>query len=60
MLSKIIKYSVLAVAIFLWLQAYSPWIYKSTGLFPDDYRYGDLYRLSYLSEFKEKLPNVRQ
>lgn len=44
------------IAIFLWLQAYSPLIYKSTGLFPDDYRYGDLYRLSYLSEFKEKAP----
>lgn len=42
------------IAIFLWLQAYSPLIYKSTGLFPDDYRYGDLYRLSYLPEFKEK------
>lgn len=55
MSSKIIKYCVLFIAIFLWLQAYSPLIYKSTGLFPDDYRYGDLYRLSYLPEFKEKV-----
>ena len=54
MLSKTIKYLVLTVTIFLWLQAYSPLIYKSSGFFPDDYRYGDLYRLSYLSQFKEK------
>lgn len=54
MSSKIIKYCILLIAIFLWLQAYSPLIYKSTDLFPDDYRYGDLYRLSYLPEFKEK------
>ncbi|PWK25236.1 hypothetical protein LV89_02862 [Arcicella aurantiaca] len=54
MFSKILKYCILSIAIFLWLQAYSPLIYKSTGLFPDDYRFGDLYRLSYLSDFKEK------
>ncbi|MEA5457420.1 hypothetical protein VB796_00115 [Arcicella sp. LKC2W] len=54
MSSKILKYCILFIAIFLWLQAYSPLIYKSTGLFPDDYRYGDLYRLSYLPDFKEK------
>jgi hypothetical protein len=54
MFSKILKYSILIIAIFLWLQAYSPLIYKSTGLFPDDYRFGDLYRLSYLPDFKEK------
>jgi hypothetical protein len=54
MSSKILKYSILSIAIFLWLQAYSPLIYKSTGLFPDDYRFGDLYRLSYLQDFKEK------
>lgn len=54
MTSKILKYSILFLAIFLWLQAYSPLIYKSSGLFPDDYRYGDLYRLSYLPQFKEK------
>jgi len=54
MLSKSIKYLILLIAIFLWLQAYSPLIYKSSKLFPDDYRYGDLYRLSYLPQFKEK------
>ncbi len=51
---KIIKFTILLLTIFLWIQAYSPLVYKSTGLFPDDYRYGDLYRLSYLSQFKEK------
>lgn len=54
MSSKIIKYCVLLIAILLWLQAYFPLIYNTTKLFPDDYRYGDLYRLSYLPEFKEK------
>ena len=31
------------------------WLYK-TELIPDDYRYGDLYRLSNLAEFKEPRP----
>ena len=56
MTSKILKYFVLITAIYLWLQAYSPIIYKSSQLFPDDYRYGDLYHLSYLPQFKETLP----
>ncbi len=56
MTSKILRYSVLITAIYLWLQAYSPIIYKSSRLFPDDYRHGDLYHLSYLPQFKEKLP----
>jgi hypothetical protein len=51
---KFIKITIILLAIFLWIQAYSPLVYKSTGLFPDDYRYGDLYRLSYLPQFKEK------
>ena len=55
MFSKILKYLVLFLAIYLWLQAYSPLIYKSSRLFPDDYRNGDLYHLSYLPQFKEKL-----
>jgi hypothetical protein len=56
MISKILKYTVLLLAIYLWLQAYSPIVYKSSRLFPDDYRNGDLYHLSYLPQFKEKLP----
>lgn len=59
MISKIFKYSVLISAIYLWLQAYSPLVYKSSRLFPDDYRNGDLYHLSYLPQFKEKLPNCK-
>ena len=54
-MSKVIKYVVLILAIYLWLQAYSPLIYKSSRLFPDDYRNGDLYHLSYLPQFKEKV-----
>ena len=54
MSSKFLRYSVLLLAIYLWLQAYSPILYKSSRLFPDDYRYGDLYRLSYLPQFKER------
>jgi hypothetical protein len=58
MFSKISKYLVLVIAIYLWIQAYSPFVYREIGgklgLFPDDYRYGDLYRLSYLPHFKEK------
>ena len=57
MYSKIIKYLVLIIAVYLWIQAYSPFVYKEIGgklkLFPDDYRYGDLYRLSYLPQFKQ-------
>lgn len=56
MFSKILKYTILLLAIYLWLQAYSPLVYKSSRLFPDDYRNGDLYHLSYLPQFKEKLP----
>ncbi len=58
MFKKILKYLILIIAIYLWIQAYSPFVYKEIGgkfkLFPDDYRYGDLYRLSYLPQFKEK------
>jgi hypothetical protein len=57
-LLKYIKYIVLVTAVYLWIQAYSPFVYREIGgklrLFPDDYRYGDLYRLSLLPQFKEK------
>jgi hypothetical protein len=52
---KIIKYTSLILTFFLWIQAYSPLVYKSSKLFPDDYRYGDLYHLSYLPQFKTPL-----
>ncbi len=54
MFKNLLKYSILLVAIFLWLQAYFPVIYSNTKLFPDDYRFGDLYRLSNLPQFKER------
>lgn len=57
MFEKLIKYLVLIIAIYLWIQAYSPFVYQEIGgklgLFPDDYRFGDLYRLSYLPQFKQ-------
>lgn len=58
MFSKVLKYLVLIIAIYLWMQAYAPFVYQEIGgkfsLFPDDYRYGDLYRLSLLPQFKER------
>ena len=57
MTKNVLKYLVLIISIFFWIQAYSPFVYKEIGgkwgLFPDDYRYGDLYRLSLLPQFKE-------
>lgn len=57
MCRRFVKYFVLITTVYLWLQAYSPFVYKEIGgalrLFPDDYRYGDLYRLSYLPQFKQ-------
>lgn len=55
MFTKILKYTALIIATYLWLQSYSPIVYQSSKLFPDDYRNGDLYHLSYLPQFKEKL-----
>jgi hypothetical protein len=56
MITRILKYIALVLSIFLWLEAYSPIVYREVtkaGIVPDDYRHGDLYRLSYLSAFKE-------
>jgi hypothetical protein len=58
MLKNYVKYIVLLIAIYLLIQAYFPFVYREIGgkmrIFPDDYRYGDLYRLSVLPQFKEK------
>lgn len=54
---KIIVLSTLVVALCYWLEGYSPLVYRwaaSKHLFADDYRNGDLYRLCYLPQFKEK------
>ncbi|MFC0181855.1 hypothetical protein ACFFJX_04535 [Pseudarcicella hirudinis] len=53
---KALRYIGLVLVIFLWAEAYFPEFYLAMGkshLFPDDYRYGDLYRLSFLPQFKE-------
>ncbi|AWV98945.1 hypothetical protein [Arcticibacterium luteifluviistationis] len=53
---KILKYIVLVLAAFLWLEGcstgLSTWLFER-GLVKDDYRYGDLYRMSNLSKFRE-------
>lgn len=53
---KILKYIALVLAAFLWLEGcssgLSTWLFEH-GLVKDDYRYGDLYRLSNLSDFRE-------
>jgi hypothetical protein len=56
---KVFKYIVLFVAIFYWSISHFKSLYNwagKSGIFPDDYRYGDLYRLSFLPQFKEKAP----
>lgn len=53
-----IKAIILLTVIFIWIQSFSLGIFflmKEKGIFPDDYRYGDLYRLSYLKKFKGNL-----
>ncbi len=54
---KFIKYLTIFIFTCLFLVASIPKLSKSlfqTGLFPDDYRFGDLYRLSNLSKFKSQ------
>ena len=54
---KILKYIFLASAIFYWAISHFQSLYNWAGknkIYPDDYRYGDLYRLSFLPSFKEK------
>ncbi|MBP6386593.1 MAG: hypothetical protein KA327_08235 [Pseudarcicella sp.] len=56
---KLLKYTVLGLAIFTWLLAYSPFLFKKSyeyQLLTDAYQYGDLYKLSYLPAFKQKAP----
>ena len=55
---KILRYSVLIFASVLWFLGCSPSLLRklnAAGVLADDYRYGDLYRLSNLPQFKEKL-----
>lgn len=55
-MTRLIRYSLIGVAFLLWLGGCSGsvmhWMYQ-TGFVADDYRFGDLYRLSSLPQFKE-------
>ncbi len=54
---KFVKYFILIITLFYWAISHFQSLYNlagNIGVFPDDYRYGDLYRLSYLPYFKEK------
>ena len=56
-MKKILIYLSLILASFLWFLGCSKSVPKAmfkAGLLKDDFRYGDLYRLSNLNEFKEK------
>ena len=56
---RVVRYIVLVVTLILWGGGLSGsllhWLYKS-GFIVDDYRFGDLYRLSALPQFKEDKP----
>ena len=56
---RILNYTILLLAIILWLGGLSTtvshWLYE-TGVIADDYRFGDLYRLSALPQFKQEQP----
>ncbi len=59
MLMHFLRYIILALALTLWAGGLSTtvsrWLYR-TGVIADDYRYGDLYRLSALNQFKVAQP----
>ena len=56
---RFLRYAILVIAIILWagglFGSVSHWLYE-TGVITDEYRYGDLYRLSSLSQFKQAQP----
>ncbi len=54
-MKKILRYVAVFSALALWLGGCFPGVlqlYYQTGIVPDDYRYGDLYRLSNLPQFR--------
>ncbi|OIN58346.1 hypothetical protein [Arsenicibacter rosenii] len=55
-MTRLLRYSLIGIAFLLWLGGCSGsvmhWMYQ-TGFIADDYRFGDLYRLSSLPQFKE-------
>src|SRR5919199_1231859 len=56
---RILRYSVLLIALLLWAGGLSStvahWLY-GINVIVDDYRYGDLYRISALPQFKQAQP----
>jgi hypothetical protein len=56
---RFLRYIVLVIALVLWAgglsSTVSHWLY-SIGVIVDDYRYGDLYRISALPQFKDHQP----
>lgn len=56
---RFLRYAVLIIAIILWagglFGTVSHWFYE-TGVIAEEYRYGDLYRLSSLPQFKQAQP----
>ncbi|MCK8490350.1 hypothetical protein M0L20_00725 [Spirosoma sp. RP8] len=56
---RFLRYTVLFVALILWVAGLSStvshWLYNA-GVIVDDYRHGDLYRISALSQFKDDQP----
>ena len=65
---RIVKYIALTLFAFFWLAGCSSglarWLFEK-NLIEDDYRYGDLYRMSNLSQFKElreecRIPEVKK
>lgn len=57
---RFLRYLVLVIAVVLWAGGLSTtvshWLYEA-GVIVDDYRFGDLYRLSALPQFKQAQPN---
>jgi hypothetical protein len=60
---KIIKYLVLSIAIFYLVISHFETAFYWAGnqrIYPDSFRFGDLYRISFLSRFKEQAINCTQ
>lgn len=57
---KFFYYTALFFLIIFWISGCYPEIVSRLSFVPDDYRYGDLYRLSHLPQFKEQPPLCRK
>lgn len=59
-MGKLLKYLFLSLVVILWIYAFFENRYHSifgTTVIPDTFKYGDLYRVSRLPQFKEPTPN---